>query len=163
QNHRVAQRGKDLVYRLVDERRGVVNDLVIESFGETSFQLLHLRFDTGSGFQSIGARQLVDRQSHGGFAVQGAGLIVLLRATFDLRIAVFVAGNHVAQPDDAGGTERRSFLGGGGALRSLRVLAVRTALVGGRRGAAAARGRLDQRPARRGLEDDIGEFFRLGE
>ncbi len=100
QNHRVAQRAEDLVDRLADERRRVVDDLVIQSVGKARLQLFHLGVDACRRLHRVGAGQLVHRQRHGGLAVQSAILVVLLRPQLNLR--------HVAQPDHADGLRRRS-------------------------------------------------------
>ena len=55
QDHRVAQRVEDLVDRLADEGRGVVNDLVIdEALGKAGLQLLHLGVHAGGRVQGVG-------------------------------------------------------------------------------------------------------------
>ena len=110
QDDRIAQGLEDLVDRLADERRRVVDDLVIEPVGEAALELPHLGVDAVGGFERIGAGQLVDRDRHRRAAVQGAGLVVLPRAQLD--------AGHIAQPDDAGGLRHRA------------ALAVRPALIG---------------------------------
>ena len=73
QDHRVAQGVEDLVDRLADEGRGVVDDLVIQAVGKARLQLLHLGVDAAGGVQGVGAGKLVDGQGHGRLAVQRAG------------------------------------------------------------------------------------------
>ena len=119
------QRVVDFPDRLVDKGGGVVNDAVVQAIDEALLQLLHFVADALRGLDGIGAGKLEDVQGDGGFAVEGAGLIVLLGAELD--------PSHIAEADDADG---------------LRHGAGRDRL---RRGAAA------------GLDDDVGELFRIGE
>ena len=149
QDDRVAQRVEDLVDRLADERRGVVDDLVIQPVGEARLQLLHLGVDAVGGVQRVGAGQLVDRQRHRRLAVERAGLVVLLRPQLD--------AGHVAQPDDAGGLRRRS------AAEPADRRSGRWPLEPAARPVPAGRGRLRQRVARAGLDDDVGELLGVGE
>ena len=99
QDHRVAQGLEDLVDRLADEGRGVVDDLVVQPVREPLLELLHLGVDAVGGLEGVGAGKLKDRQRHRGLAVEGARLVVLLRAELD--------AGHVAQPDDADGLRQR--------------------------------------------------------
>ena len=83
QQHGVAQRLEDLADRFVDERRGVVDDGVVQSLGKAFFQLLHFGADEVGRGQGVEAGQLVDRQRHRRFAIQGAGLVITLGAELD--------------------------------------------------------------------------------
>ena len=78
QSDGVAQGLEHLDNRFLDERRGVVNDFIIQPLGEALFQLVHLVIHTLGGGQGVGAGQLEDGQRHRGLAVEGARLIVLL-------------------------------------------------------------------------------------
>ena len=63
QDHRVAQRLEDLVDRLADERRRVVDDLVVQALGEARLQLVHLGVHPirHRRVQGVGAGQLKDQ------------------------------------------------------------------------------------------------------
>ena len=80
-------------HRLDDERRRVVSDRVVHPLGEPLLQLLHLVADQVGGLQGVGPGALVDRERHGGPAVERAGLVVALGAQLDAR--------HVAEPHHA--------------------------------------------------------------
>ena len=94
QDHRVAEGLEDLADRLADVRRGVVGDVVVDPVGEPRLELLHLGPHAVGDVQRIGSGKLVDAKAHRWVAVEGARLVVVLRAHLD--------AGHVAQPDDAG-------------------------------------------------------------
>ncbi len=93
EQHGITEGLEHLGNRLIDERRGVVNNRVIQTVGESALHLLHLRADVVRGLQRVGARQLIDRQRHRRLAVERAGLVVPLGTQLDLR--------HVGQADDS--------------------------------------------------------------
>ncbi len=80
QDDRDEQRLVDLVDRLLDKRRCVINDTVIHARRETQLEFFHLGPDQFSGVEGVGPGQLVDRQGHRRFAVQSANLVIGLGA-----------------------------------------------------------------------------------
>ena len=108
QDDRVAKRIKHLVDRFADERRRVVNDLVVEAVRKAGLQFLHLGIHATGGVESVGAWKLKNGQRDRRLAIERAGLVVLLRASFD-------TGN-IAQSDDASGLSCWTSLGARAAL-----------------------------------------------
>ena len=92
EDDRVDQGPADLVDRLANERRGVVDDGVIEPRRESFLQLFHLGPDEVCGLERIRTRPLVDRERDRRAAVEGTGLIISLSTEFD--------PGDVAEPDD---------------------------------------------------------------
>ena len=78
QDHRIAQGVTNFHNGLRDERRGVVDDGIIETVRKARLELRHFVTDAASSFQGVGAGKLINGQRHGRLAVQGAGLIVRL-------------------------------------------------------------------------------------
>src|SRR5205823_11687500 len=54
QDDGVAQRIEDFIHRLADKRGRVVNDLVVEPFGESRLELAHLGVNAAGGFEGVG-------------------------------------------------------------------------------------------------------------
>jgi hypothetical protein len=100
----------DVVDRLADERGGVVSDRVLEAVGELLLKLGHLGPDAVGHVEGVGAGELVDGESDGRVAVEGAGDVVVLGAAFQ--------PCHVAEPDQAGRRRRRPPLGAAGQVAS---------------------------------------------
>ena len=90
QDDGVAERLEHLVDGLIDERGGVVHDLVVQARLEPGLELGHLVAHPLGGVDGVGPGQLVHGQRHRRLAVERAGLIVTERAKFDLR--------HVLEP-----------------------------------------------------------------
>ena len=86
----IAQSDEDLVHRLANERRGVVNDLVLEAVGEARLQILHLVVNALGRLQRVGAGRLVDGQRDRGSPIERTGLIVLLCLALHPFLFVFV-------------------------------------------------------------------------
>ncbi len=84
QDDGVAQRLEHLVDRFGDERRGVIDDVVIQAGREAPLQLDHLGLDQLGHVQGVGAGELVNGQGHGRPGVHSAGLVVALGGQLDL-------------------------------------------------------------------------------
>ena len=83
QDARLEQRGVDLVDGSFDKYRGIQRNIVAQTFGEPgggSRQLIRNRF---GGVQSIGPRQLINRNATGGLAVVAKFLGVALASQFN--------------------------------------------------------------------------------
>ncbi len=87
----VEERLENFADRLVDERRRVVDDGVVDAGRETVLQLLHPILDALGDIQGVGAGQLINRQRDRWPAVERAALVVGLGAQLDV--------GHVAQID----------------------------------------------------------------
>jgi hypothetical protein len=70
QDDGVAQRMEHLIHGFADERRGVVDDGVMEPNGEAGFQLPHLGLDAVGGSQGVRAGQQKDDNARRRLAVQ---------------------------------------------------------------------------------------------
>ncbi len=95
QHDRVAQPLEHFVDRLVDKRRGVVDDRVVDPLRKAALEIFHLLPHLPRHLERVGAGQLVDRQRHGRLPVEPAGLIVALGAQLD--------AGHVLQPHESTG------------------------------------------------------------
>ncbi len=80
QDDRLEQGVEDLVHGLTDERRGVVDDGVLEPLGEALLELAHPRLDAVGDVQGVRPGELKDRQAHRRLAVQGQALVLVLGA-----------------------------------------------------------------------------------
>ena len=107
QDERLEEGLVDFVDRFVDEDGGVVDDLVVDAFGEDACrELLHLRADGVGRFQGVGAGQLEDGQGDGGLAVEVAVDVVVSGPQLDALLGGLAAGfvdvlaDHVAEVDD---------------------------------------------------------------
>ena len=92
QDHRVAERMKDLVDGFADEGRRVVDDGESHPLGEAFFQFAHPGLDAVGHVQGVGARQLEDRQAYRRLAVQRQGIVLILGPQLRSR--------HVLEVDD---------------------------------------------------------------
>ena len=83
------------MYRLFDERRGVVNDGVLEAGREALFQLAHPGLDAVGGLEGVGAGELERGDADRRFAVEPATDVLVAGAQLD--------AGHVAQVGDRAG------------------------------------------------------------
>ena len=96
QDDRVAQRLEDLVDRLADEGRRVVDDRVLEARAESGpCSSFILRLDAVGRVERVGAGQLKDRQADRRLAVERAARVLVLGAQFD---AGHVLADRVTSP-----------------------------------------------------------------
>ena len=72
-----------LLHGFADEGRGVVDDGVIEPFGEALFQPPHRGPDVVGHVQGVGPGQLVDRQAGRRLAVHGQAAVLILGPQLD--------------------------------------------------------------------------------
>ena len=150
QDHRVAQRLEDLVDRFADERRRVVDDLVVEPVGKAGLQLLHLGVHLPGGLQGVGAGQLEDDS-----ATEG-------------RPSSVQDWSYCCEPSSTRATSRSRTMPvdcGGGALvldvvcPAAPVWPAASAVPAGLAGRAGLQ-RLRHGVALAGLDDDVGELLR---
>ena len=85
---------------LLDERRRVVHDAIINSDRELTLQFLHPFFNLSRRRQRVGSRQLENRQPHARQTVHFRDLVILQRTQFDAA--------HITQADDLAGRQRVS-------------------------------------------------------
>src|SRR5205085_7145418 len=97
--HSLEEGVEDFIDRLLDERRGVVNDAIIQTGREPLAQFLHPGADRVGHVEGVRAGELEDAEARRRLAVEARGYVRVERRQLD-------AGN-VVQADDRRGRDAR--------------------------------------------------------